>query len=254
MSPDAYLEMAETENHHWWFCGRRAILTRILGKLKLPPRARILEVGCGTGGNLTMLSQFGDVSALEVDDTARNLAIQKTLGAYDIRAGSCPEDIPFAGERFDLICLFDVLEHVKRDAATLHVLHGLLTPNGRLLLTVPAYEWLWGAHDVYLHHERRYGKTALSSKLVAAGFTVKRLSFFNTLLFPLAAFVRLKERFGRSKTAMGGALPAAPVNYFLRRTFSLERFILARMNLPFGVSLLAIAEARCLHASDASLL
>lgn len=242
MSPDAYLEMAETENHHWWFCGRRQILTRILESLSLKDDARILEIGSGTGGNLDMLSKFGRVSAMEMDDVARTLAQQKTGAAYDIRAGRCPDQIPFVDDRFDLICLFDVLEHIPEDEATLRAIERHLAPGGQLLLTVPAYRWLWGAHDVYLHHQRRYSAKELRAKLVAAGFKLERLSFFNTLLFPLAALIRIKERLMGSTNATGGAVPKEPVNSALRHIFALERYWLPYGNLPFGVSLLAIAK------------
>lgn len=241
MSPDAYLEMAETQHHHWWFCGRRQILTRILRGLALPQNARILEVGSGTGGNLEMLASFGQVSAIEMDDVARDLTKRNTRVGVDLRAGRCPDDIPFTDERFDLICLFDVLEHIPDDAATLSALHGLLTQNGRLLLTVPAYRWLWGAHDTFLHHQRRYNASELRSKLHVAGFHVQRLSFFNTLLFPLAALVRLKERLHGSSHAAGGAVPSEPLNSLLLRVFALEKHWLHRFNFPFGVSLLVVA-------------
>lgn len=244
MSPDAYLEMAETESRHWWFCGRRQILTRILQGLGLPNQPRILEIGSGTGGNLAMLAQFGQVSALEMDDTARKLAAEKTGGAFDIRAGHCPDQIPFTGEQFDLICLFDVLEHIPNDAATLAALPGLLAPSGRVILTVPAYRWLWGAHDEYLHHQRRYSARELKQKIAAAGFELDAFSYFNTLLFPLAALVRLKERITGSKEATGGALPAEPINGILKHVFALERYLLPHMTLPFGVSLLAVLKPK----------
>ena len=241
MSPDAYLEMAETQHRHWWFCGRRQILTRILQGLAIPKHARILEVGSGTGGNLEMLTYFGQVSAMEMDPVALDLTKQKTRVRIDLRPGRCPDEIPFKDERFDLICLFDVLEHIPDDAATLSALNGLLTQNGRLLLTVPAYRWLWGPHDTFLHHQRRYSANELRTKLRTAGFQVQRLSFFNTLLFPLAALVRLKERLHGSSHAAGGAVPSEPLNSLLLRVFALEKHWLPRFNFPFGVSLLVVA-------------
>lgn len=185
MSPDAYIEMAETEERHWWFAGRRAVLTSLIAKLKLPPHARILEIGSGTGGNLVMLSSFGQVSAVEMDASARSIAVQKTQGRFDIRAGSCPAGIPFAGERFDLICLIDVLEHIEEDVATLTAVKGLLAKGGRVLATVPAHRWLWSAHDTFLHHKRRYTADELRRKISAAGLEPVKLSYFNTFLFPL---------------------------------------------------------------------
>jgi SAM-dependent methyltransferase len=112
MSPDAYLQMAETEAEHWWFRGRRDVLRSILRRLALPSRARVLEVGSGTGGNLEMLAEFGSVSGIEMDETARRLTAKSTGERFDIRAGRCPDDLPFDGERFDLICFFDCLEHI----------------------------------------------------------------------------------------------------------------------------------------------
>lgn len=243
MSPDAYLEMAETESRHWWFCGRRNILDRMLKDLSLPRNARILEIGSGTGGNLAMLARYGQVSALEMDETARALANQKTGGLFDIRAGYCPDRIPFADQRFDLICLFDVLEHIPNDVGTLDALKGLLAPGGRVMLTVPAHPWLWGAHDEYLHHQRRYKAAELKEMLRRAGFNIKRFTYFNTVLFPLAALVRLKERLGKSKHATGGAVPTGPLNKLFKHLFSLERYALPYLNLPFGVSLLTVLES-----------
>ena len=108
-----------------------------------------------------MLAEFGEISALEMDSNARAIASKKTNNLYDIRAGYCPDEIPFRDQRFDLICMFDVLEHIEHDTETLMAIKKLLTKHGRILITVPAYQWLYGAHDEFLHHKRRYSANQL---------------------------------------------------------------------------------------------
>ena len=243
MNPDAYLDMAETEDRHWWFAGRRCVMASLIAKFDLPAEAKILEIGSGTGGNLRMLAAFGRVSALEMDAIARAISAKKTGGRFDIRAGSCPADIPFSGEKFNLICLFDVLEHIEQDVATLVAVKKLLADGGRVLVTVPAYRWLWSTHDEFLHHKRRYSALELREKVATAGLRVEKISYFNTLLFPLAVAARLKDRWLGSSSASGAGLPPRPLNWLLRQVFSTERFLLGNLNLPFGVSLLAILRA-----------
>jgi len=243
MNPDAYLEMAGTETHHWWFAGRRSILVHLIGNFDLPSSAKILEIGSGTGGNLQMLSSFGQVSAFEMDATARSIALDKTGGQFDIRPGRCPTDIPFIGEKFDLICLFDVLEHIDQDVETLIAIKNMLAEGGLVLVTVPAYRWLWSGHDTSLHHKRRYSAGELHMKVIAAGLQPVRISYFNTLLFPLAAIVRLKDRLLGNSSDSGTAIPPALINRILRVLFSSERFMLSHFNLPFGVSLLGVLES-----------
>lgn len=242
MNPAAYLEMAETESKHWWFSGRRSILSAMIEKLDLPQNSKILEVGCGTGGNLQMLAKFGEVSALEMDETARAIASKKTNNRYDIRDGYCPDKIPFTEQNFDLICMFDVLEHIEQDTETLLAIKKLLKNNGRILITVPAYQWLYGAHDEFLHHKRRYTATQLRKKIAAAGLRPMKISYFNTILFPLAAIVRLKDKVHGNASASGTSLPPALINNIFQKIFGFERFLLDRTDLPFGVSLLCILE------------
>ncbi len=243
MSPDAYLEMADTEAGHWWFRGRRDILATVLAGLALPPDASILEIGAGTGGNLAMLSQFGTVSAVEMDGIALQLAREKTRDLYDIRCGRCPDDMPFREASFDLVCLLDCLEHIADDDGALDCAARMLKPGGAVLVTVPAYQWLWSRHDVFLHHRRRYSKGSLQSLVSCCGLRMERITYFNTLLSPLAITARLGDRLRGSAKASGAGVPVESVNNALHTLFSAERHWLSRRSLPFGISLMAIVRA-----------
>ncbi|WP_108683742.1 bifunctional 2-polyprenyl-6-hydroxyphenol methylase/3-demethylubiquinol 3-O-methyltransferase UbiG [Methyloceanibacter sp. wino2] len=239
MEPDAYVELARTEDRHWWFVARREILSSQIERLGLPGSARILEIGSGTGGNLRMLSRHGRVCGMEMDGTARELAVSKTGAEFDIRPGACPNEVPYVGDTFDLVCLFDVLEHIEEDSATLEVVRGLLADRGHVLVSVPAYQWMWSAHDEFLHHKRRYTAPELAEKLRGASLSVDRITYFNTLLFPFAVAARFASR-GRSP---GTGIPSDAINSALRQVFSSERRLLQSFDLPFGLSLLAIASA-----------
>ena len=246
MNPAAYLEMAEIEDRHWWFRARRQIVASVISDLRLPSTVKILEVGCGTGGNLRMLSRFGDVSALEMDDAARAIAQSKAGSLIEIRAGHCPENIPYEPASFDVICMLDVLEHVERDAETLVAIGKLLKPGGTVVLTVPAYQWMFGPHDEFLHHKRRYASSGLRKLVVSAGLTVRRLTYFNTVLFPIAAIVRLKSRLMPAQVRQNETTPPKVLNWILQSVFSSERHFISRMNFPFGLSLLCTVQSNSL--------
>lgn len=243
MNPEVYLEMAETENAHWWFVGRRAILSKLLEGMGVPMNSRILEVGCGTGGNLNMLAKFGKVSALEKDLTALKIALNKTNHLYDLKVGCCSNEIPFQGQTFDLICIFDVLEHIENDIETLIILKKMLSKNGQILMTVPAYQWLYGIHDELLHHKRRYTAIELRKKFTLAGLIPQKISYFNTILFPIVAIVRLKDKLFGSTFVTGTLVPTAFINKIFTALLSAERFFLRYFNFTFGVSLICVLTA-----------
>jgi len=243
MNPEAYIEMAQTEDEHWWFVARRMILMDCIRLLSLPPQANILEIGCGTGGNLSMLSQFGKVYGIEMEDEALALAMHKSNHRHTLIKGKCPDNLHFEHIKFDLICMLDVLEHIDQDISALIALKQYLSSNGKILLTVPAHPWLFGAHDQYLHHQRRYTQSQLQRVLGQAGLVSARMSYFNCILFPLAALTRLIEKYLNLKNSTGGTTPVAPLNWLLKKIFMCERYLLRYVNLPFGVSLLCIAKA-----------
>lgn len=240
MEPNIYTLMASLEENHWWFAARRAIAENIIRRLRLPPDASILDAGCGTGGNLSMLSRYGHVHAMELDDHARQMA--NTKGIARVLSGRLPDEVPYQQEQFDLIALFDVLEHVEDDRNTLKVLGSLLKPGGYLLISVPAFPFLWSKHDEVHHHKRRYFLGELKSKLENAGIEIAYSSYFNTILFPLIFGARQLGKLHTNKQESGDlTMPHPLINWLLFMVFSSERFVLGRWPLPFGVSAMAIA-------------
>jgi SAM-dependent methyltransferase len=233
-------EIAAVEDAHWWFRGRRTVVARVLEQLRLPPDARLLEAGCGSGGNLALLARYGRLRAFEPDAEMRAWA--EARGGVPVADGRLPGGVPFEDERFDAILLLDVLEHVEEDRASLAALGARLAPGGRLVVTVPAYRWLWSAHDDANHHVRRYTRGGLVRTAAAAGLRVVRATYYNTLLFPAAVGARLAGRLVGSAGSSGlGVLPP-PVNRLLAGVFGAERHLVGRVPLPFGVSVLMVAE------------
>jgi SAM-dependent methyltransferase len=238
MEAQVYERMAELDSDHWWFVARRDILQNLIERIVRPPKnARILEVGCGTGHNLAMLSKFGRVEATEMDKTARQLAARR-LGRA-VTDAALPDLSAWPADHFDLVALLDVLEHVPDDRSALEAIRGRLKPGGKLLVTVPANKWMWSAHDVAHHHHRRYGKAELRRVARECGFDVDLLSPFNSMLFPLVAAVRAVGKITGRESA-DDAMPPKPLNAIFKTVFGLERGLIGRLPLPFGVSLVSV--------------
>jgi len=244
MDAALYPQIAALEDTHWWFSGRRSICERILDRLALPPDAIILELGCGTGGNFPMLSRRGRLFAMDANPSALDFAASR--GLAQLVRGSLPRQLPFASGHFDLAVMTDVLEHLEDERGSLSVVRSSLRPGGRLLLTVPALSWLWSEHDATHHHRRRYRAVELRRLLEDCGFTIDYLSYYNFLLFPAIAAVRLLQRWragGSSRSIRRHDLTMPPrlVNDLLFRLLSCERFVLGPVHPPIGVSLIALA-------------
>lgn len=240
MERSVYDRMNELETNHWWFVARRKIIAALIDRhLPQGAEATILEAGCGSGGNLPMLGQFGQVDAFEYDATARQHATEKSR--LDVRFGALPDQLPFEDRRYDLIGLFDVLEHIEADTASLAALAGRLSDKGVILVTVPAFPFLWSRHDERHHHFRRYTRTSLDEVARKAGLKVRYASYFNFFLFPAAVLARTLKRLTGSDTP-DDTMPARPVNAVLSRVFGSERHLVGRLRLPVGLSLAAVLE------------
>lgn len=243
MEFEAYVEMDLLEANHWWFVGRRAIIRNEISKLNLKNNSSILEVGAGTGGNLQLLSEFGNVVAIEMNEFAIELAKAKKPDNVQYRLGKFPENPNLVqNEKFDLICMFDVIEHIASATESLRILSGCLKENGKILLTVPSYNWLWSAHDDFNHHVKRYERRSFKNLIRESGLIIDRISHFNFILFPVAILDRLRIRLLERRTYSGMKLPNKLLNIILIHIFSFERKVLNFTDLPYGLSLLAVVK------------
>jgi SAM-dependent methyltransferase len=234
----AYLAVhAEEDRDHWWFRGRLAVLVAVVRRLVTQRPARLLELGCGSGNVLEALTAFGDAVGMEREPTL--LAAARAAG-LDVRAGVLPRDLVVPNGWADVVLLLDVLEHIDDEAAALATARRALRPDGALVVTVPAYAWLWSGHDVALGHRRRYTAGRLRRALESAGFRVERVTYFNTLLFPVMVVARMWKRV-RGDDRHDLRRPGPLVNGLLTWCFALERLMVPRTALPFGGSLLAVA-------------
>ena len=234
--------MLKFEENHWWFSGRREILNFYLNKLKINKNSKILEVGCGTGSNLKMLSIHANVTAMEPSDDAIFHLKKKDLKNIQFFKGFCPEDISVK-KKYDLICMFDVLEHISEDKETISRLLKILNKNGRLFITVPAYQWLWSSHDENLMHKRRYTKNSLISLFKNNEFNEEYFSYFNTLLFPFAILDRVRKKFfKRYKNEEN--FPNNYINYIFKKIFISEKYLLNFFNFSFGLSIVLIIKKK----------
>ena len=236
-----YKQMAELDQRHWWYRARREVLAALIRRVVRPPKdAAVLEIGCGTGHNLAMLGEFGRVDALELDAEARGVA-EGRLGRK-VMSSPLPELSEVAERHYDLIGAFDVIEHIDDDHAALASISARLKPGGKLVVTVPAHQWMWSAHDVVNHHKRRYSRSALRRLIEGSPLRLDRIGYFNSLLFPLAIGERMLSKL-RGNDDADLKLPPAPLNSALETAFAGERHLIGRLPLPPGLSLFAVASA-----------
>ncbi|MBI2885883.1 MAG: methyltransferase domain-containing protein [Chloroflexi bacterium] len=244
MEPEEYETIYRLEASHWWYVGMRDISLALLeGVLPRREGLSILDAGCGTGGMLLALARYGPVVGLDFSPHALAFCRRRRLSRA--LQGSVVE-LPFRDGAFDLVTCFDVLYHlgVADDAAVLTEFSRVLRPGGHLLLRLPAFELLRSAHDAMVHTRHRYTRGEVRAKVAAAGFQVRRLTYANTLLFPVAAAARILQRLlGRAEERVSDVRAASPlVNTLLRAPLALEARLLPKVPLPLGLSVVCLAQ------------
>ena len=248
MDIDEYRRMFQLETTYWWFVGRRALVRDwVAAALRRQPAATserwLLDAGCGTGANAEMLRAFGRVIGTDVSPEALHWSRQRGLSHL---ARCRVEKLCFADDTFDVVTALDMLEHVDDDLAALAELHRVCKPGGAVIITVPAYGFLWSPHDEALHHRRRYAPRELRDKLQAMGFEVERLSHFMCGLFLPVLLLRFWQSLRKQGVRPQSDLRPLPtwLNGLLIRLLGIERWLISLFSLPLGVSLICTARKR----------
>ena len=226
------------EKTHWWFIARRNIVHRILKKTD--NKSRILDLGCCGGSLLLSLQKqgFSNLHGIDLSENAIKLCKSRGLPNVSLMNG---EKMEFKDNSFDVIIISDVLEHIKNDSAALEESLRVLRPSGKLIVFVPAFDFLWSAHDEVLAHHRRYSAKKLNEKLKSAGFLIKRTSYWNFFLFIPTFMLKILSKFSKKSTdQLHRSNPI--INFFLARLLFFENFLLDYISFPFGVSVFSIAE------------
>ncbi|HEX3539210.1 MAG TPA: class I SAM-dependent methyltransferase [Acidimicrobiales bacterium] len=239
MDRRVYEQMQAVEDDHWWFRGRRSVIASVLDSLR-PNSGVVLDAGCGSGGNAAVYSRFGPVFG--VDTEAPALRAARGRGYRGVGVASLA-GLPFRDGAFELVCATDVVEHVADDLGALRELRRVTRPGGHLMLTVPAYRWLWSDSDVQLGHFRRYTRGEITARCNEAGWNPVRASYFNSTLLPAIAGVRwVRQRRGQPTGATELEQTGPLANRLLRWPMAAEaRLVGAGIALPAGVSIITLS-------------
>ena len=231
----------EIQKKHWWFTSKKEIILDTIARYtNLKPESAILDIGCGSGLMLKALEEIGNTSGMDMSDDA--IQFSQEIFKGPIKKGFLPNNVPYPENQFDLITALDVIEHIDDDVQSLRTIRSLLTQNGTAIITVPAYMFLWSHFDELNEHKRRYTLPELEDKLELADLRIEKISYYNTLLFPIAYLVRkLNNLLGRDG-ASDIDMPGKTVNTILTKIFSSEKSLLRFCNLPFGLSILAVVK------------
>jgi 2-polyprenyl-3-methyl-5-hydroxy-6-metoxy-1,4-benzoquinol methylase len=240
MQEELLQSMFESQEHHWWFTTKRKIVVDHIDRALDPkPNTKILDIGCGSGLMIRALEKYGSVYGIDASEQC--LEFCRKLGSANLCRGEFPDLVPYMPNTFGLITALDVIEHIEDDQGSLSKIFDLLEAEGLLLLTVPAFNFMWTSFDEVNDHKRRYSKGELRRKLIEAGFVIESISYYNSLLFPIAFVGRMYSKlFGTQSTS--DVVPPMPiVNWIFSKIFGLERAYLRNFGFPVGLSLIAVA-------------
>lgn len=240
MEVATYAIESKVEQSHWWFVIRRKLIASIIRKQAIASDAPILDIGTSTGTNLRMLKELGfsNYCGLDSSEEAIRWCAEKGLGV--VRKGDVC-NMPFADASFDLVLATDIIEHVDDDAKAVDEIRRVLKPNGRLIVTVPAFESLWGLQDDVAHHKRRYRKQQLLDLLHGAGLQSPEGFYFNYLLFVPIWLARRVFRLFKIKLRSENEVNGRFLNSIFKAIFSLDIKTAPWIRVPFGVSILAVS-------------
>lgn len=234
-----YEHEAAVEETHWWFVGRRKLFARELAALHLSRAAHILDVGTGTGANLRLMRQAGFTCVVGVDQSEAAIRFCTVRGLGSVKRADIRR-LPFEDGSFDLVMATDVVEHVEEENEAVAEIYRVLHPGGFALITVPAFPSLWGLQDIQSHHLRRYRRAEFHKLLADAGFEIRRIYYFNYLLFPAIWAARQVIRLLKPKIESENQVNTLMINRLLSLIFSLDVATAPRLRPPFGVSILAV--------------
>lgn len=241
MENELYQKFYEVETKHWWFSARRIIIIDVIKKIiKLKKNSLVLDYGCGTGGILDFLSKDYQAYGADMSDLAINFCNKRNL--TNILSISDLLSKPEFKNKFKMVTILDVIEHIDDDDAVLKDIHSLLEDEGYLFVTVPAYQFLFGPYDILTQHKRRYVKKHLAEVVTSAGYDVIKISYFNTFLSPLLILSRLIS--AKTGSDNDTDIPNKFLNIILKQIFKFEKYLLRFISLPFGISIMCIAKKK----------
>lgn len=244
MKQEMYDEMYRIEDNHWWFHGKYTIIEAILKRKYQANPFSVADMGCGTGIVISRLSAaFPKATIVGMDFSQEALMYCRKRFQGNLLSIDLSKEISYKNH-FNCVLALDLLEHIETDDIAAQNLCQALALGGVAIVTVPAFQFMWSAHDENCMHKRRYTKKQLEKLMIDAGFTLEYVSYYNSLLFPPMMLVRLLKKIFRldGNSKMENSIPPVPINCFLKWLFSLERrWICRNRHFPFGGSLICVA-------------